>query len=93
MLFSNSNEIVDLITVRRADGNVTTTCGVQGQTSRMKPSHVLVFDILFYQLAEPEPWTVDRNCWRNALEWEKEILPLFKAKHLRLSVYQRRMVL
>ena len=42
------------------------------------PEELLVFDILFYQLPKEE-WTVSELLEKRP-EWEKEILPLFKAK-------------
>ena len=73
MLFSNSNEIVSLI---------ESLSGWEVRPLRSKdeecPEELLVFDILFYQLPNEE-WTVSELLEKRP-EWEKEILPLLKAK-------------
>ena len=73
MLFSNSNEIVSLI---------ESLSGWEVRPLRSKdeecPEELLVFDILFYQLRKEE-WTVSELLEKRP-EWEKEILPLLKAK-------------
>ena len=73
MLFSNSNEIVELI-------QSLSGWEVRPLVSKEEecPESLLVFDILFYQLPKEE-WTVSELLEKRP-EWEKEILPLFKAK-------------
>ena len=73
MLFSNSNEIVSLI-------QSLSGWEVRPLVSKEEecPESLLVFDILFYQLPKEE-WTVSELLEKRP-EWEKEILPLFKAK-------------
>ena len=73
MLFSNSNEIVSLI-------QSLSGWEVRPLVSKEEecPESLLVFDILFYQIPKDE-WTVSELLEKRP-EWEKEILPLFKAK-------------
>ena len=73
VLFGNSNEITSLI---------ESLSGWKVQPLRSKdeecPEELLVFDILFYRLPD-RVWTVSELLEKRP-EWEKEILPLLKAK-------------
>ena len=76
VLYSNSNEITRLIELV-SDWTVST---VERLDDLDRPDSLLLFDILFYELLEKE-WTV-RQLLEKRPEWEQQILPLFKARHI-----------
>ena len=76
VLYSNSNEIASLIELV-SDWTVST---VERLDDLDRPCDLLLFDILFYELPGKE-WTV-RQLLEKRPEWEQQILPLFKARHI-----------
>ena len=76
VLYSNSNEISSLI--ESTSGWTVSPLGRLDDLDR--PDSLLVFDTLFYELPEKE-WTV-RELLEKRPEWERQILPLMKARHV-----------
>ena len=76
VLYSNSNEITSLIELVSG----WTVSAVERLDDLDRPDSLLLFDILFYELPEKE-WTV-RQLLEKRPEWEQQILPLFKARHI-----------
>ena len=75
VLYSNSNKISSLI--ESTSSWSVSPLGCVGDLDR--PDSLLLFDILFYQL--PAEWTVS-ELLEKCPEWEHQILPLLKARHL-----------
>ena len=76
VLYSNSDEISSLI--ESVSG--WTVSPLERLDDLDRPDSLLLFDILFYQLPEKE-WTV-RELLEKRPEWEQQILPLLKARHV-----------
>ena len=76
VLYSNSNEISSLI--GSTSGWTVSPLGRLDDLDR--PDSLLVFDTLFYYPPEKE-WTVSKLLEKRP-EWEQQILPLFKARHV-----------
>ena len=75
VLYSNSNEISSLI--ESTSSWSVSPLGCLDDPDR--PDSLLLFDTLFYQL--PVEWTVSELLEKRP-EWEEQILPLFKARHI-----------
>ena len=76
VLYSNSNEISSLI-----ESTSTWTVTPLGSLDDPdRPDSLLLFDTLFYKLPEKE-WTVNELLEKRP-EWEQQILPLLKARHI-----------
>ena len=76
VLYSNSNEICSLI----ESTSTWTVSPLRRLDDLDRPDSLLLFDTLFYRLPEKE-WTV-RELLEKRPEWEQQILPLFKARHV-----------
>ena len=76
VLYSNSNEISSLI-----ESTSTWTVFPLGCLDDPdRPDSLSLFDTLFYKLPEKE-WTVSELLEKRP-EWEQQILPLLKARHI-----------
>ena len=76
VLYSNSNEISSLI-----ESTSTWTVSPLGCLDDPdRPDSLLLFDTLFYKLPEKE-WTVSELLEKRP-EWEQQILPVLKARHI-----------
>ena len=75
VLYSNSNEISSLIESTSSWSVSPLGC----LDDHDRPASLLLFDTLFYKL--PVEWTVSELLEKRP-EWERQILPLLKARHI-----------